>query len=1057
MSNPVAAMFYKFPTPPGSYLPNDYVCQQNKCQQPPCGQICNFTKFSGVRMANLSLVSDEAIPLHCTLGHWCNGNRTGACPAGVSGDGTNFSDASCGGECPLGAYCPEASVAKLLCPGGSYGDRTALKDQDECRACPAGSWCAGGDRFLCANGTYNPKPRQHNLGACIACEVRSRTTTRREGSTSIDDCVCDPFTMRDLSTANESFCVDPPAGFAGADVLGTSTLTVHVEQGYWRPSKFATAAHPCPLHGTCAGGDSPANFSLDDASLCRDGFKGPYCTDCVEAFHYVSISRHSTECRPCEAAHNFFGFVALACVGAVAAVVIGFVLRAFCRPQRVAATPLLQPLQLQQASTETTTLPGIAPPAATRGVRARLGDVWRRLTSAVRDGVGDLAAVCRRISTLPLVLRLRAASEATAFPNKLKICLGVSLIAAQIGDVYQIRYPPSYQSLSHRLFAPLRGELFGWIPGLRLSCIGIERLVHELVLYTLLPVALVAPALAISWCYRRSLVPALPFVLRFTYVVFPIISSKGFQALAECDTFHNVDGSELRLLPSDWHVECPINGGLMTAAWLAILLYGVGVPLLYAQLLWRCRDAILSSKPDALSRSLAFLHSSLHPSALWWPLIEAARALILTGFFALLMPGSITQLLCGLMAAISFLVLQIWCAPYELPSSNFLAVASAGLALQFVTSLGVQVNSQTGHDYVNGTLLSIGLYVAAFAVIVFTLISFLASRSLRIDSSSLRMALHDLTGGDGQLSVRDIIRALNEPMLTKDEVETLRSISLHAVQAASATSDRYTADAAELLLSEPEAAARGVAAVVGLPYVELLSRMSRGVQAIVEESDAHGTDDDKHWLDYVMHQPAAHHEGLREEGRAGQLLSYFVNHPNALAVGLEEPHVVALRWYTSPAYESLNRPLRDPARTGAHPFAVTIAFISDGIKRLRAIEQPGSGQNGALRLWRGMRNVQAPDGLRRTGGTERAMLSTTTDLETAVRFSTSRSAFLFLITPRSFLQRGTDTAWLSCFPNEQEVLYPPCTYLKPTGRVQAIELSNELRCTVVEMTPHHGS
>ena len=1057
VSNPVAAALYELPTPPGTYLPNDYVCKENACQQPPCGQICNFTRFPDVHMANLSLMIDDPIPFHCPRGRWCDGNGTYPCDAGLLGDGTNFSDARCGGECPLGAYCPPASVAQVPCSAGTYGDRTGLAAQHECLDCPVGSWCAGGIRFACPNGTYNPEPRQGNLGACVPCKIGSRTTTDGEGSTSIHDCVCDPFTMLNLSATEESFCIDPPAGFAVEDELGTTTLTAQIKPGYWRPSKFATTAHPCPLRGTCAGGQSSANFSRNDTSLCHDGFMGPYCTDCVEAFHYVSISSTSTRCRSCKAAHHFFGYVLLICIGAIAAIVIGFVLRACCRSQRIAVTPsLLQPLQLQQPATATA--PGPPPAPGTRRVCARIRNAWQRLGSAVGDGVHDLAAACRQLSTLPLVLRLRAASVATALPNKLKICLSVTLIVAQMGDVYQIVYPPSYQSLSDNLFAPLRGQLFGWIPGLRLSCFGIERLEHVLVLYALLPVAIITLAFAISWCRGRSLLPALPFVLRFTYVVFPIISSKGFQALAECDTFEYIDGSKLSLLPSDWHVECPIDGGLVAVAWLAVLLYGAGVPLAYAALLWRCRDAIVNGKPDALSRALAFLHSSLNPSALWWPLVEAARALILTGFLALLMPGSITQLLFGLMAAISFLVLQIWCAPYQQSSSNFLAmVASAGLALHFVTSLGVQFNSQTGGTYVKGVLLSIGLYVAASAVFVFTLMSFLGSRSLRIDSSSLRMALHDLAGDGPQLSVRDVIRALNEPLLTEDEVGTLRSVSLRAAQNASATSDRYTADAANLLLSEPEAAARGVASVVGIPYLELLTRMGQGVQAIIDECDAHGTDDDKHWLDYVLRQPAAHHEGLHEEGRAGQLLSYFVNHPNAIVAGLEEAHVVALRWYTSPAYESLNRPLRDRTRMEAHPFAVTIAFINDGIKRLRAIARPESGPSTALRLWRGMRNVQAPDELRRTGGTELAMLSTTTDLETAVRFSTSRTAFLVLITPRSFMQRGADTVWLSCFPSEREILYPPCTYLRPTGRVQAIELSSELRCTVVEMTPHHGS
>ena len=31
---------------------------------------------------------------------------------------------------------------------------------------------------------------------------------------------------------------------------------------------------------------------------------------------------------------------------------------------------------------------------------------------------------------------------------------------------------------------------------------------------------------------------------------------------------------------------------------------------------------------------------------------------------------------------------------------------------------------------------------------------------------------------------------------------------------------------------------------------------------------------------------------------------------------------------------------------------------------------------------------------------------------------------------------GADVQWLSAFPGEAEILYPPLTYLKPTGRLQ---------------------
>jgi hypothetical protein len=154
-------------------------------------------------------------------------------------------------------------------------------------------------------------------------------------------------------------------------------------------------------------------------------------------------------------------------------------------------------------------------------------------------------------------------------------------------------------------------------------------------------------------------------------------------------------------------------------------------------------------------------------------------------------------------------------------------------------------------------------------------------------------------------------------------------------------------------------------------------------------------------------------DGTFVEGRAYQRLADFVAHPNAVAAGLEEAHVVALRWYTTPAFKSLNQPLRDANREGEHPFAVTIAFINDGIKRLRAVKPAQT----STRLWCGVQNVSAPDELRSAGGTDVAPLSSTPHLKAAVSLSASRNAFLFLITIKPFMQSGVRaraalTSWL---------------------------------------------
>ena len=79
-------------------------------------------------------------------------------------------------------------------------------------------------------------------------------------------------------------------------------------------------------------------------------------------------------------------------------------------------------------------------------------------------------------------------------------------------------------------------------------------------------------------------------------------------------------------------------------------------------------------------------------------------------------------------------------------------------------------------------------------------------------------------------------------------------------------------------------------------------------------------------------------------------------------------------------------------------------------------------------------------------------MSTTKDMKTAVSYGLSRESLIFKIITKNKLQRGADLGFLSAFPTEEEILFPPLTYLQPTGRVQAIKVEG-YNVTVVEVTP----
>ena len=87
------------------------------------------------------------------------------------------------------------------------------------------------------------------------------------------------------------------------------------------------------------------------------------------------------------------------------------------------------------------------------------------------------------------------------------------------------------------------------------------------------------------------------------------------------------------------------------------------------------------------------------------------------------------------------------------------------------------------------------------------------------------------------------------------------------------------------------------------------------------------------------------------------------------------------------------------------------------------------------------------------GGTKMAFMSTTSDLEVTVRYSLSENSLLFKIIAPNFLTMGADLKWLSVFPGESEILYPPLTYLQATGRTQTVQC-DRYTFKIVEVQPH---
>jgi hypothetical protein len=85
-----------------------------------------------------------------------------------------------------------------------------------------------------------------------------------------------------------------------------------------------------------------------------------------------------------------------------------------------------------------------------------------------------------------------------------------------------------------------------------------------------------------------------------------------------------------------------------------------------------------------------------------------------------------------------------------------------------------------------------------------------------------------------------------------------------------------------------------------------------------------------------------------------------------------------------------------------------------------------------------------------------APLSATTNLEVALQYSKAEHSLLFKLRTDSFMQRGASVGFLSAFPAEDEVLFPPLTFLKPTGKRTDVDHRGRA-LTIIEVVPHFGT
>lgn len=138
-------------------------------------------------------------------------------------------------------------------------------------------------------------------------------------------------------------------------------------------------------------------------------------------------------------------------------------------------------------------------------------------------------------------------------------------------------------------------------------------------------------------------------------------------------------------LIADVKIECNTaeHSGVTSLAWIAVIVYPVGLMATNLMLLLKARKAIIHGKHTPLSRSIAFLYEEYDVACFWWEIAEMLRKFLLVGLFVTIEPGSMTQIALATIITAIFLLVQLQAKPYKNLSDDFLACVCS-FALQMV-------------------------------------------------------------------------------------------------------------------------------------------------------------------------------------------------------------------------------------------------------------------------------------------------------------------------------------------------------------------------------------
>ena len=250
----------------------------------------------------------------------------------------------------------------------------------------------------------------------------------------------------------------------------------------------------------------------------------------------------------------------------------------------------------------------------------------------------------------------------------------------QFGEVAHVTYPGVYDDFL-RAMDVINFDLGSWISA---GCLWSDIDFHDRLLVSTIGPLVVIGILGLTYMVasRRNAGAGsavverirhkhLTVLLFVTFLVYSSVSSTVFKMFA-CESLE--DGNDY--LRADYRIFCTEakHRTLQIYAAAMIVVYPVGIPLMYAALLFQHRAVLADASADkTVAEPIASLWEPYRPERFYYEIIECARRIMLTGVIVFIYPNDAAQIAINILIAVFFFAVFDILSPYTSDSDMWLS------------------------------------------------------------------------------------------------------------------------------------------------------------------------------------------------------------------------------------------------------------------------------------------------------------------------------------------------------------------------------------------------